>query len=303
MRTLISPLRVPALTRRQFAQKALASAAVLSAPAFLRGQNLNGKLNLAVIGSGGRGGASLRALAAENITVLCDVDEKRLDASAAPYPQARKLVDFRKIFDKPSEFDAVVVSTCEHTHAMATLLALRHKKHVYCEKPLTHNVAEARQVREAAATAGRRHADGRADARLGKLPPRRGAHPSRRHRRRDRGARLGLARLGPAEQGRVRRRQGSRLRHRTSAGDAGAGRLALGFVARACGRAAVQRGLRARPEVVSLVGLWQRDDERPRLALERPAVLGAQAEGTHQHRGLRPEAPPRDRSGDDARRP
>ncbi len=144
----------PILTRRQFAKKTLATAAVFSAPAFLRGQNLNGKLNVAVIGSGGRGGASIKALGAENITVLCDVDEKRLDASAALYPQARKVVDFRRVFDKPNEFDAVVVATCEHTHAMATLLALRHKKHVYCEKPLTHNVAEARKVRETAASAG-----------------------------------------------------------------------------------------------------------------------------------------------------
>ena len=57
-------------------------------------------------------------------------------------------------FDHASEFDAVVVSTCEHTHAIATMLALKHKKHVYCEKPLTHNVYEARKIREAAAAAG-----------------------------------------------------------------------------------------------------------------------------------------------------
>ncbi len=144
----------PTLTRRQFTKKTFATAAMISVPAFLRGQNLNSKLNLAFLGSGGRGGANIKACASENITVLCDVDEKRLDASAAPYPQARKVVDFRKVFDKPDEFDAVVVSTCEHTHAMATMLALRHKKHVYCEKPLTHNVAEARTVREFAAKAG-----------------------------------------------------------------------------------------------------------------------------------------------------
>ena len=149
-----SPRPSAAFTRRQFTRQALVSAAALSAPAFLRGQNLNSKLNIAVIGSGGRGGASINALAAENITALCDVDEKRLDASGARHPQARKVVDFRKIFDRPGEFDAVVVATCEHTHAMATMLALRHKKHVYCEKPLTHNVAEARKVRETAATAG-----------------------------------------------------------------------------------------------------------------------------------------------------
>ena len=119
------PSPSPILTRRQFTKKTLASAAVFSAPAFLRGQNLNSKLNLAFLGSGGRGGANIKGCASENVTVLCDVDEKRLDASAAPYPQARKVVDFRKVFDRPDEFDAVVVSTCEHTHAMATMLALR----------------------------------------------------------------------------------------------------------------------------------------------------------------------------------
>ncbi|WP_414662346.1 Gfo/Idh/MocA family protein [Horticoccus sp. 23ND18S-11] len=142
------------LTRRQFAQKALASAAVLSAPAFLRGQNLNSKLNVAIIGSGGRGGASIKGLATENLVLFCDVDEKRNDAAAANHPKARKLVDFRQAFDHAAEFDAVVVSTCEHTHAIATMLALKHKKHVYCEKPLTHNVYEARKIREAAAAAG-----------------------------------------------------------------------------------------------------------------------------------------------------
>lgn len=144
----------PRLTRRQFAQKALASAAVISMPAFLRGQNLNSKLNIAVIGAGGRGGSNLKGVGAENIVALCDVNAKNLDTAAAAFPKARKHVDFRKVFDHANEFDAVVVSTCEHTHAMATMLALRHKKHVYCEKPLTHNVFEARLVRETAAKAG-----------------------------------------------------------------------------------------------------------------------------------------------------
>ncbi len=142
------------LTRRQFAQKAAASAALFSAPAFLRGQNLNSKLNIAMIGSGGRGGANLKGVASENIVALCDVNAKNLAAAAAVHPQARQVVDFRKVFDHANEFDAVVVSTCEHTQAMATMLALRHKKHVYCEKPLTHNVYESRLVREAAAQAG-----------------------------------------------------------------------------------------------------------------------------------------------------
>src|SRR5262249_52235683 len=145
-------MRTSLTTRRQFLrQTATAAALVSAAPALLRGQNLNDKLNIAIIGSGGRGGANLQSVSSENIVALCDVNARNLDAAAAKYPKASKYSDFRKLFDRPSEFDAVVVSTCEHTHAFATMLALQHGKHVYCEKPLTHNIREARQIREAAA--------------------------------------------------------------------------------------------------------------------------------------------------------
>lgn len=144
------------MNRRQFTKTAtLAAAGVLGAPAVLRGRNLNDKLNVAIVAAGGRGGASLNAAAAsENIVALCDVNEANLNAAAARFPKARKFVDFRKMFDRPQEFDAVTVATCEHTHAMPTMLALKHKKHVFCEKPLTHDVWEARQIRLAAAEAG-----------------------------------------------------------------------------------------------------------------------------------------------------
>lgn len=125
-----------------------------AAPAILRARGLTEKLNIAVIGSGGRGGGNLQAVAGtENIVTLCDVNENNLNKAAAGHPKARKVVDFRKVFDHPNEFDAVVVSTCEHTHAFATLAALQLGKHVYCEKPLTHSVWEARVIREAAAKA------------------------------------------------------------------------------------------------------------------------------------------------------
>ena len=87
------------------------------APAFLRGQNLNSKLNIAIIGAGGRGGSNTESVATENIVALCDVNGKNLDKAAVKYPAARKYTDFRKVFDRAREFDAVVVSTCEHTHA------------------------------------------------------------------------------------------------------------------------------------------------------------------------------------------
>ena len=160
------------MTRREFVGGALAAAGVVTgAPALLRGQNLNSKLNIAMIACGGRANANLNGdsggrgrgaaaggpapapagIAAENITVLCDVDAAAVRAASQRFPQARTYSDFRKVFDRPSDFDAVMVSTCEHTHAFATMLALQHGKHVYCEKPLTYNISECRLIRETAA--------------------------------------------------------------------------------------------------------------------------------------------------------
>ena len=141
------------VTRRQFARTMAATTLALGAPAFLRGQNLNNKLNIAVVAVGGRGGGNLESVSSENVVALCDVNAHNLAAAAAKHPQAWKCSDFRKLFDRAKDFDAVVVSTCEHTHAFATMLALHHGKHVYCEKPLTHNIWEARRIREAAAKA------------------------------------------------------------------------------------------------------------------------------------------------------
>src|SRR3954454_2677882 len=142
------------INRRQFGRSILgATAGVIVAPAFVRGQNLNNKLNIAIIGAGGRGGSNMGSVSSENIVALCDVNGRNLDAAAAKHPNAKKFTDFRKVFDQEKEFDEVVVSTCEHTHAFATMLALKSGKQVYCEKPLTHNIWEARQIREAAAKA------------------------------------------------------------------------------------------------------------------------------------------------------
>lgn len=143
------------VSRRQFGRVcAGAAVSVVGAPAILRGENLNSKLNIAVVGAGGRGAGDSRAVASENIVALCDVNERNLDIAAVRYPNARKFVDYRELFEHADEFDAVVVAICEHSHAIPTMLALKHKKHVYCEKPLTHDVSESRQIRLAAAKAG-----------------------------------------------------------------------------------------------------------------------------------------------------
>src|SRR5262245_17065633 len=125
---------MPRLNRRQFLRTSAASAAVLGAPAFIRARNPNEQLNIAILGCGGRGAANLGGVSSENIVALCDVNETNLNKAASGRPQAKKFRDFRKLYDslKDSEFDAVVVSTTEHTHAFATLPALKRKKHVYC---------------------------------------------------------------------------------------------------------------------------------------------------------------------------
>jgi predicted dehydrogenase len=139
--------------RRFLGAAAIAGTATFAAPAILRARNLNEKLNIAVIGCGGRGASNMQAVASENIVALCDVNSDNLGRAAEAHPQALRFDDFRKLFDQAGEFDAVVVSTCEHAHAFATLPALQLGKHVYCEKPLTYNVWEARVIREAAARA------------------------------------------------------------------------------------------------------------------------------------------------------
>lgn len=128
--------------------------AASAAPAFLRAASPNSRLNIAIIGCGGRGAGNLQEVGSENIVALCDVYEPAVAAAARRHPSARKYRDFRRLYDDARDIDAVVVSTPEHVHAFATLPALQLRKHVYCEKPLTHSVWEARVIREAARNAG-----------------------------------------------------------------------------------------------------------------------------------------------------
>lgn len=148
------------ISRRRFlGQSATIGAAAVGFPNILRARSPNERLQLAFIGCGGRGGANLQTITSQKlvdvqVVALCDVNGQNLDRAAEAYPGARKYTDFRKLYEDPTgDIDAVVVSTCEHTHAYATLPALRLGKHVYCEKPLTRDVREARVVAEAAAAA------------------------------------------------------------------------------------------------------------------------------------------------------
>jgi len=117
-----------------------------------------GRLRLAGIGVGGMGRADLASLSshpAVDVVALCDVDATNLAGAAEKHPSARVFADFRKMFDAMGgEIDAVHVSTPDHTHAPAAMTALDMAKHVYCQKPLTHDVFEARQLRLVAARVG-----------------------------------------------------------------------------------------------------------------------------------------------------
>jgi len=110
----------------------------------------NEKVNIGIIGAGGRGGANLQGVSRENIVALCDVDRNRLRAAARRFPNAHTYTDFRQLLDKEKTLDAVVVSTPDHTHAPVSVRAMRMGLHCYCEKPLTHNVAEARLMTQIA---------------------------------------------------------------------------------------------------------------------------------------------------------
>src|SRR6476469_4068097 len=135
------PISQP-LSRRRFIYNTaiLGGSALLSTNTFARPKlqriSPNEKLNIAVIGAGGRGAADIREVSSENIVALCDVNERNLGAAGAKFPQAKKFIDFRELYDHSKDFDAVVVATTEHTHAFAVLPALKMGKHVYCEKPL-----------------------------------------------------------------------------------------------------------------------------------------------------------------------
>lgn len=107
----------------------------------------NEKLNIACIGVGGQGATDVNGVSGENIVALCDVDERRAASTFERYPNAKRFQDFREMFDKfHKEFDAVTVTIPDHNHAVATALALHNDKHVYCQKPLTHSVWEAREI-------------------------------------------------------------------------------------------------------------------------------------------------------------
>ncbi len=147
------------LSRRDFMGAAAAIGAFTVVPRHVLGgaghTAPSEKLNIAGIGAGGQAAHDLRQMESENIVALCDVDWRRAGGMFRRHPDATKYRDFREMLDKEDDkIDAVVVAIPDHMHAAASMAAIKRGKHVYCEKPLTHDVYEARVLAEAARKAG-----------------------------------------------------------------------------------------------------------------------------------------------------
>ncbi|MBM3744765.1 MAG: Gfo/Idh/MocA family oxidoreductase [Acidobacteria bacterium] len=139
------------ITRREAVKKTAGAFMILPA-GLARGYAANEKLNLGVIGLAGMGGADAATFnkLGENVSALCDVDATVLEKRGAQYPKAAKYTDFRKMIEQ-EKLDGVAVATPDHTHAYISVWAMKHGLHVYCQKPLTQTVQEARVMTRVAA--------------------------------------------------------------------------------------------------------------------------------------------------------
>src|SRR5690554_4505858 len=143
------------ISRRSFLGTAATAAAAFSiipshAVAGLGHMAPSDKLNIAGIGIGGKGKVNLRNMVGQNMVALCDVDWDYAEPVFQAYPDAKKYKDYREMLEKQKDIDAVVIATPDHTHAVQAMMAMQEGKHVYCQKPLTHTIWEARQLTEAA---------------------------------------------------------------------------------------------------------------------------------------------------------
>lgn len=146
-------MKKPVLSRRSFLQTS-AAAAMVAGTGFhqlasaAESKSANELLDIACIGVQNRASANVSGVSGQNLVALCDIDDNYLNKAANQYSKhkSNKYTDFRVLLDKEKSIDAVVVSTPDHTHAPASMWAMQLGKHVYCEKPMTHTVHEAREM-------------------------------------------------------------------------------------------------------------------------------------------------------------
>ena len=145
--------------RRQFLAGAATAAALTIVPRHVLGgpghTAPSDMLNVAGIGVGGMGATDLANYKDEAVVALCDVDDQYAAKTFAAFPQARRYRDFRELLSAEKDLDAVTIATPDHTHAVIAMAALETGRHVYCQKPLTHDIHESRQLADAAARSGR----------------------------------------------------------------------------------------------------------------------------------------------------
>lgn len=143
-----------AITRRSFIKSSIAASSLFALPRFAIGQEgepPSKKLNLAFIGAGGIAQMAFDGCVGENYVALCDVDDQRAAKAYEAYPGAKRFRDFRVMLEKMhKDIDAVIVSTPDHTHFSAAYLAMQMGKHVFVQKPLTHDIWQARTLLKAA---------------------------------------------------------------------------------------------------------------------------------------------------------
>lgn len=147
------------IPRRRFlgtvAASGLMGSGYFTSRATAQSDSPNEKLNVACIGTANRAAEDIKGVLHENIVALCDVDSNFLERKLREIPDARTYVDYREMLEVEGDrIDAVVIGTSDHHHAPAAIRAIRKGKHVYCEKPLTHTVEEARIITNAAREAG-----------------------------------------------------------------------------------------------------------------------------------------------------
>lgn len=143
------------MNRREFSKLTVLGSALLAGNTFsINVLGANEKLNIASVGVGGKGWSDLNETSkGQNVVAVCDVDENALNRAKERFPQAKTYTDWRALLEQ-SDIDAVTVSTPDHMHAPITVSAMKLGKHVYCQKPLTHDVYEARRVAQIAEATG-----------------------------------------------------------------------------------------------------------------------------------------------------
>src|SRR5882672_2446869 len=144
-----------AITRRQFIYYSTVAAGATAlrgyaAQALPRPVSPNEKLNIGCVGCAGKGSSDILFCSGENIVALCDVNETALERQHQNFPKANIYKDFRQMLEKEKSLDAVDIATPDHMHAPIAVMAIKMGKHVYCQKPLTHDVYEARTLRNLA---------------------------------------------------------------------------------------------------------------------------------------------------------